>query len=76
MPWLHENEARLLRAVALTSFSQEVFDPLTAGPGSSNHDDSASTADRIEPVFRPYQQALTHESRGRLRHVVQFIHVQ
>src|SRR5262245_40586253 len=36
----------------------------------------SSAADRIQPALRPYQQAFSHQRRRRLRHVIQFIHVQ
>ena len=32
-------------------------------------------ADRVESLFRPYQEALAYQCRRCLRHVVQFIHV-
>ncbi len=37
---------------------------------------SAWAPDRVEPMLRPYKQALANQRRRRLGHVVQFIHAQ
>lgn len=68
--------AKISFIVHRPKFIIRLFDPLAAAADSRKRNGSAAAADRVEPVLRPYQQSLTHQRGRRLRHIVQFIHMQ